>query len=109
EMSPLATSPPNRLVTSRAAATRPCSGPRRAARREPAGPAPPGQGEQAVRPQRGDQHDDDAVDDQVDPAPGQRTGPEGGAHRLRERDEDQGADERGPEPPDPADDHGDGR
>ena len=46
------------------------------ASREPARPAAPREREDPGRAERRDQDDDDAVDDQVDPAPGQ--GPEFG-------------------------------
>src|SRR4029079_15883581 len=71
ETSRLASSPPKRLLEdcrlSRAAI---------ALRRGAPAPEParPGQREQARRPERRDQDDDEAVDDEVDAAPGHSTG-----------------------------------
>src|SRR5262247_2268906 len=46
----------------------------------PAEPAAPRQREQPGRPKRRDHHDDEAIDDQVDAAPGERPGAERRAH-----------------------------
>src|SRR5215831_2054067 len=76
ETSRLATRPPNRLVhdsTSRRGGTASASGRRRGrAVEESAHPAPPWQREEPVGAPARDQHDDGAVDDEVDPTAGQR-------------------------------------
>src|SRR6185436_18355069 len=92
EISRLASRPPKRLVD---ASTRSSdamrSGRRRAAAPEPARPR---QRQQAGGAEGGDDHDDEAVHDQVDAAAGQRTGAEHGRHDLRDRNEDDGAQHR---------------
>src|ERR1700693_3605510 len=60
---------------------------RRAADQSP-GPARPRQREQPVGPAARDEHDDGAVDDEVDAAAGQGTGAQRGRHELRDRDQD---------------------
>src|SRR5262245_1381059 len=69
---------------------------------EPPDPAPPRQGQEPVRPPPRDQHDDRAVDDQVDPPPGQRPGAERGGHDLGDRDQDDRSEHRAPDVADAA-------
>src|SRR6266513_851559 len=133
ETSLLATRPPKRFVTalsSRRGATliyrggreagvhrgwpetsaRRSSVPREPARgrapREPARPATPRERQDPGRAERRDQDDDDAVDDQVDPAARERSRPERRGHDLRDRDQDHRPQHRAPEAADPADHRG---
>src|SRR5881396_3062477 len=105
DTSRLASRPPKRLLAASTLSKAAMALRRRARRRPPpeAQPAGPRQREQAGRTERRDDDDDEAVDDQVDAAPGERPRAERRAHDLRDRDEDDGAEHRAPQPPDAAD------
>ena len=71
-------------------------------RETPGRPALPRQREQPVGSPARDQHDDRAVDDEVDAAAGQRARAERGGHELGDRDQDDRAQHRAPQPPEAA-------
>src|ERR1700752_2181065 len=102
----LASRPPKRLVPASTRSTA-AMALRRRPRRAPAEaqPAGPRQREQSGRTERRDEHDDEAVDDEVDAATGERARAERRAHDLRDRDQDDRAEHRAPQAPDAAD-HG---
>src|SRR5581483_7930877 len=108
----LAMSPPKRFVAASTVSSGAIDLPvdrgrldRRATRLAPE-PAPPRQRQQARRAEGRDGHDDHAVHDQIDAAPRERPGPEGRAHDLRDRDENDRAEHRSPQMTDAADDGG---
>src|SRR5215471_20511503 len=84
------------LLAARALAARGAREPGRRVAREPGEPAAPRQREEPVGPPGGDHHDDGAVDDEIDAAPGERAGSERGRHELRDRDQDHRAEHRPP-------------
>src|SRR5919197_4230037 len=85
----LAVRPPKRLVTDSRLKSGAIAlaigrhGPRRSVAAFTAEPAGPWQRQQPGRAERGDENDDDAVDDEVDAAPGERPRAERRAHDLR--------------------------
>src|SRR5438477_11630193 len=104
EISLLASRPPKRFVTASTLSSGAMGSGRRRrrGRAAPAKPAPPRQRQQAGGPERGDEDDDEAVDDEVDAAARQRARAERGAHDLRDRDQDDGAEHRPPQSADAA-------
>src|SRR5207247_11339498 len=107
DTSRLASRPPKRLLAASTLSKAAMALCRRARRPPPkAQPAGPRQREQAGWTERRDDDDDEAVDDQVDAAAGERPGAERRAHDLRDRDEDDGAKHRAPQPADAADHRG---
>src|SRR5438309_12036933 len=80
EISLLASRPPKRFVTASTLSSGAMRSGRRRGRAVPANPARPRQREQAGGAERGDEDDDQAVDDEVDAAARQRPRAERGAH-----------------------------
>src|ERR1043166_7917252 len=96
DTSRFASRPPKRLVAASTLS-------RAAMALSKAQPPGPRQREQAGRTERRDDDNDEAVHDQVDAAPGERPRSERRAHDLRDRDQDDGAEHRSPQPADAAD------